>query len=172
MVNFVYWKCFSQYKYGEKNFFFEFWCCNFPYRNKLGIPWCSPSTLRASTPSTSEYEHVLGLQNPSTSTVKNTEQWASIERACARTHPYQFYLIRNASKPRPVPYPRKCYRYQVHHLFYACQLFLKRGIGNLICFESIQFTWNFKLSWKKEWDHPAFNFLFYLSTPLHIIYFF
>ena len=76
-----YWNFFSQFIYRGENIFgaviFTIW-----------IPWCSPSTLRASTPSTSEYEHVLGLQNPSPSTIKNIEYRASIERACARTHPY------------------------------------------------------------------------------------
>ena len=75
MFNSVYWKSFN---WLEKKFFCIFGTVIFPITFHLGIPWCSPSTLRASTPSTSEYEHVLGLQNPSTSTVKNTEQWASM----------------------------------------------------------------------------------------------
>ena len=68
---------------GENNFFFIFGAVIFTF----WIHWCSLSTLRASTPSTSEYEHVLGLQNPSPSTIKNTEYRASIELACAWTHP-------------------------------------------------------------------------------------
>ena len=78
MLYFVWWQFFLSIDI-EVNFFFIFDTAIFKFIIENFILWCSPSTLRASTPSTSEHEHVLRLQNPST--IKKTEHRVSTERA-------------------------------------------------------------------------------------------